>query len=77
MTDEFWDFIYRVAVSFCCAAIGVLFLLLCGLNETFGYTGDAAHSMLIIFFLGGFFFLSLGIFLIIDCGRNGSTGLKQ
>lgn len=57
--------------------IGVLFLLLCGLNETFGYTGDAAHSMLIIFFLGGFFFLSLGIFLIIDCGRNGSTGLKQ
>ena len=73
MTDEFWDFIYRVAVSFCCVVIGVLLFLFCGLNETFGYTGEVLYSMLIEFFLGGFFFLALGIFLIIDCGRNGST----
>ncbi|HVP96895.1 hypothetical protein [Methanoregula sp.] len=77
MTDEFWDLMYRVAVGFYYAAIGVLLLLFCGLNVTFGYTGEAAHSILIVFFLGGFFFLALGIFLIIDCGRTGSTGLKQ
>ena len=77
MTDEVWDFIYRVTVSLCCAAVGVVLLVFCGLNETFGYTGEAAHSMLIVSFLGGFLFLALGIFLIIDCGRNGSTGLKK
>jgi hypothetical protein len=47
------------------------------MNITFGYTGEAAHLMLLIFLVGGLFFLALGIFLTIDCGRQQSAGVKQ
>ncbi|ABS56061.1 hypothetical protein Mboo_1544 [Methanoregula boonei 6A8] len=77
MTDDCWDLLYRVGESLCCIGMGVLFLLFCGLNITFGYTGEAAHLMLLIFLVGGLFFLALGIFLTIDCGRQQSAGVKQ
>jgi hypothetical protein len=77
MTENFLDSLYRVGESLCCIALGVLFLLFCGMNITFGYTGEAAHSILLIFLFGGLFFLALGIFLLIDCGRNRPADVKR
>lgn len=77
MTEEFWNFLYRLAESLSCIAIGVFLIVFSGLNVTFDYTGPASHLMILISLFGGFFFLGLGIFLIIDCGRKGFPSLKQ
>jgi hypothetical protein len=77
MTDDFWNFLYRLAESLICAAIGIFLIVFSGLNVTFDYTGSASHSIILISLFGGFFFLGLGIFLIIDCGRKGLPNLKK
>ena len=77
MTDDFWNSLYPVAVSLFCVAIGIILIVFSGLNETFDYTGQASHTIILVSLFGGFFFLGLGIFLIIDYGRKGSMSLKK